>query len=125
MPELFAHLGEMGLVGLVKIDRERKHKPWTVVITGQRLNAAAIRVDGNSLDYCLRYAVAALRERFPDETALGFPPLGRGRCPGGCRWLTAPHRAPRGALIYKRRNQQYVLLIRCPPSADVRHASAS
>ncbi|MGC4805596.1 hypothetical protein [Micromonospora sp. DT233] len=71
MPELLAHLGEMGLVGLVKIDGEREHKPWTVVITGQRLGESFIRFDGNSLDYCLRHAVAALRERFPDELALG------------------------------------------------------
>ncbi|MEO3769506.1 hypothetical protein [Micromonospora sp. B9E7] len=71
MPELLAHLGEMGLVGLVKIDGERERKPWTVVISGQRLNGAAIRVDGNSLDYCLRHTIAALRERFPDEAALG------------------------------------------------------
>ncbi|MEU1889122.1 hypothetical protein ABZ491_27005 [Micromonospora rifamycinica] len=70
LPELLAHLGEMGLVGLVKIDGEREHKPWTVVIAGERLDGASIRVDGNSLDYCLRHAIAALRERFPDELAL-------------------------------------------------------
>ncbi|MEV0881686.1 hypothetical protein AB0I85_28090 [Micromonospora echinofusca] len=58
------------LVGLVKIDGEREHKPWTVVISGQRLDGALIRLDGNSLDHCLRHAVAALRERFPDELAL-------------------------------------------------------
>ncbi|MEV4519830.1 hypothetical protein AB0J77_06325 [Micromonospora tulbaghiae] len=70
VPELLAHLGEMGLVGLVKIDGERERKPWTVVIAGQRLAGASIRVDGNSLDYCLKHAVAALHERFPDELAL-------------------------------------------------------
>ncbi|WP_233219695.1 hypothetical protein [Micromonospora sp. RP3T] len=67
MPELLEHLGEMGLV---KIDGERERKPWTVVISGQRLDGAAIRVDGHSLDYCLKHAVAALHERFPDELAL-------------------------------------------------------
>ncbi|MEU6023643.1 hypothetical protein [Micromonospora sp. NPDC047134] len=36
VPELLEHLGKMGLVGLVKIDGEREHKPWTVVISGQR-----------------------------------------------------------------------------------------
>ena len=70
VPELLGHLGEMGLVGLVKIDGERERKPWTVVITGQRLQDAPIRVDGNSLEYCLRHAVAAHHERFPDELAL-------------------------------------------------------
>ncbi|WP_319462455.1 hypothetical protein [Micromonospora sp. RTP1Z1] len=70
VPELLAHLGEMGLIGLVKVDGEREHKPWTVVISGQRLDGASIRLDGNSLDYCLRHAVAALRERFPGELAL-------------------------------------------------------
>ncbi|RKN34774.1 hypothetical protein D7044_08200 [Micromonospora musae] len=70
VPELLEHLGEMGLVGLVKIDGERERKPWTVVISGQRLDGAAIRVDGHSLDYCLRHAVAALHDRFPDEVAL-------------------------------------------------------
>ncbi|MGK5672741.1 hypothetical protein ACSNOB_07850 [Micromonospora sp. URMC 106] len=70
VPELLAHLGDLGLVGLVKIDGEREHKPWTVVISGQRLDGAAIRCDGNTLDYCLRHAVAALRERLPDELAL-------------------------------------------------------
>ncbi|WP_422751634.1 hypothetical protein [Micromonospora sp. WMMD1219] len=67
---MLARLGEMGLVGLVKIDGERERKPWTVVISGQRLGGASIRVDGHSLDYCLKYAVAALDERFPDELAL-------------------------------------------------------
>ncbi|MDG4814692.1 hypothetical protein O7628_04085 [Micromonospora sp. WMMD956] len=71
MPELLAHLGEMGLVGIVKIDGERERTPWTVVISGRRLDGASIRVDGNSLDYCLRHAITALRERFPDELALG------------------------------------------------------
>ncbi|MBB5825070.1 hypothetical protein [Micromonospora carbonacea] len=71
MPELLAHLGEMGLVGIVKIDGEREHRPWTVVISGGRLDGASIKVDGNSLDYCLRHAITALRERFPDELALG------------------------------------------------------
>lgn len=70
VPELLEHLGEMGLVGLVKIDGERERKPWTVVISGQRLGGASIRVDGSSLEYCLRRVVAALRERFPDELAL-------------------------------------------------------
>ncbi|MFC0504325.1 hypothetical protein [Micromonospora costi] len=70
VPELLAHLGDLGLVGLVKIDGEREHKPWTVVISGQCLNGAAIRCDGNTLDYCLRHAVAALRERLPDELDL-------------------------------------------------------
>ncbi|NHO82257.1 hypothetical protein HA073_14595 [Micromonospora sp. CMU55-4] len=70
VPELLEHLGEMGLVGLVKIDGERERKPWTVVISGQRLDGASIRVDGHSLDYCLKHAVAALRERFPGELAL-------------------------------------------------------
>lgn len=54
-PELMAHLGELGMIGIVKIDGEREHKPWTVVISGQRLGEASIRCDGNSLDYCLRY----------------------------------------------------------------------
>ncbi|RAN93850.1 hypothetical protein GAR05_05150 [Micromonospora saelicesensis] len=71
MPELLEHLGETGLVGLVKIDGERERKPWTVAISGQRLDGAAIRVDGHSLDYCLRHAIATLRERFPNEIALG------------------------------------------------------
>ncbi|WP_232521480.1 hypothetical protein [Micromonospora phaseoli] len=71
MPELLAHLGEMGPVGLVKIDGDREHKPWTMVISGERLDGASIRVDGNSLDYCLRHAIAVLRERLPDELALG------------------------------------------------------
>ncbi|GHJ14068.1 hypothetical protein TPA0908_20630 [Micromonospora sp. AKA38] len=70
VPELLEHLGEMGLVGLVKIDGEWERKPWTVVISGQRLDGAAIRVDGQSLDYCLKHAVAALHKRFPDEPAL-------------------------------------------------------
>ncbi|MEU7843466.1 hypothetical protein AB0B39_21215 [Micromonospora sp. NPDC049114] len=60
MPELLEQLGEMGLVGLVKIDGERERKPWTVVISGERLAGAAIRVDGHSLEYCLRHVVAAL-----------------------------------------------------------------
>ncbi|MEU4472923.1 hypothetical protein [Micromonospora sp. NPDC023888] len=60
----------MGLVGLVKIDGEREHKPWTVVISGQRLDGASIRLDGNSLDYCLHHAVAALRPHFPGELPL-------------------------------------------------------
>ncbi|GIJ12350.1 hypothetical protein ACFFMR_22075 [Micromonospora andamanensis] len=70
VPELLAHLGDLGLIGLVKIDGEREHKPWTVVISGQRLGVAAIRVDGNSLDYCLGHVVAALRERLPGEFVL-------------------------------------------------------
>ncbi|MGC4771631.1 hypothetical protein ACLQ25_22025 [Micromonospora sp. DT44] len=70
MPELLEHLGEMGLVALVKIDGERERKPWTVVISGQRLDGASIRVDGNGLDYCLKHAVAALHDRFPGELAL-------------------------------------------------------
>ncbi|TDC42794.1 hypothetical protein [Micromonospora sp. KC213] len=70
VPELLARLGELGLVGIVKIDGERDHKPWTVVISGQRLGGASIRCDGNSLDYCLRSAVAALCERYPDELVL-------------------------------------------------------
>ncbi|NJP31322.1 hypothetical protein [Micromonospora thermarum] len=67
VPELLARLGELGLVGIVKIDGERDHKPWTVVISGQRLAGAPIRCDGSSLDYCMRSAAAALRERYPDE----------------------------------------------------------
>ena len=70
VPELLARLGEMGLIGLVKVDGEREHKPWTVVITGERFDGTSIRVDGNSLEYCLRHAVAAVRERFPGELAL-------------------------------------------------------
>lgn len=67
---MLERLGELGLVGIVKIDGERERKPWTVVISGQRLGGVSIRCDGNSLDYCLRVAVAALRERFPDELVL-------------------------------------------------------
>ncbi|MFI6228518.1 hypothetical protein ACIBCR_14545 [Micromonospora echinospora] len=70
MPELLERLGDLGLVGIVKIDGEREHKPWTVVISGQRLGGASIRCDGNSLNDCLRSAVAVLRERYPDELAL-------------------------------------------------------
>ncbi|MET8040239.1 hypothetical protein ABZU25_05145 [Micromonospora sp. NPDC005215] len=70
MPELLAHLGDMGLIGLVKVDGEREHKPWTVVISGQRFDGASIRVDGNSLEYCLSHAVDALGQRFPGELAL-------------------------------------------------------
>ncbi|MDW5322873.1 hypothetical protein [Plantactinospora sp. KLBMP9567] len=69
VPELLTRLGELGLVGIVKIDGEREHKPWTVVISGQRLDGASIRCDGNSLDHCLRHVVARLHERFPDEVA--------------------------------------------------------
>lgn len=88
--ELLAHLGEMGLVGLVKIDGERNHKPWTVEITGERFDGEPIRVDGNSLEYCLRHVVAALREPFPGELRWTESAPTWGRCPGGCRWLTAP-----------------------------------
>ncbi|ABP55786.1 hypothetical protein [Salinispora tropica] len=70
VPELLEHLGEMGLVGLVKIDGEREREPWTVVISGQRLDGVSIRVDGHSLEYCLRHVVTALHERFPDELTL-------------------------------------------------------
>ncbi|MCG5465555.1 hypothetical protein MED01_003839 [Micromonospora sp. MED01] len=77
MPELLEHLGEMGLVGLVKIDGERERKPWTVVISGQRLDGAVIRVDGHSLEYCLRHAVASLHERFPDLSVAHRRPCGR------------------------------------------------
>jgi len=66
VPELLARLGELGMVGIVKIDGERKHKPWTVVISGPQLGGGSIRCDGNSLDYCLRNAVAVLHERCPE-----------------------------------------------------------
>ncbi|SCG45769.1 hypothetical protein [Micromonospora humi] len=70
VPELLEHLGEMGLVAMVKIDGERERKPWTVVVSGQRLPGQAIRVDGHSLEDCLRRLVATLHERFPNELAL-------------------------------------------------------
>ncbi|GAA3752667.1 hypothetical protein GCM10022225_41540 [Plantactinospora mayteni] len=70
VPELLTRLGELGLVGAIKIDGERAYKPWTVVISGQQLGGASIRYDGDSLDHCLRDAVAALRERYPDDLSL-------------------------------------------------------
>ncbi|MEQ4300421.1 hypothetical protein ABNF97_03330 [Plantactinospora sp. B6F1] len=71
VPELLTCFGELGLVGIIKVDGERAHKPWTVVTSGQQLGGASIRYDGSSLDDCLRNAVAALHERYPDDLSLG------------------------------------------------------
>jgi hypothetical protein len=70
VPEVLGSLGDLGLVCLVKIDGEREHKQWTVVISGEPLVDSFVRIDGNSLEYCLTKALARLREILP--TVPGF-----------------------------------------------------
>jgi hypothetical protein len=65
LPELMERLGDAGLVFLVKMDGEREHKRWTVVVTGKPLTERPIRVDGNTLQYCLKHALQALRAAIP------------------------------------------------------------
>lgn len=71
VPEVLEALGDLGLVGLVKFDGERQHKRWTVVITGQPLAESLVRVDGNTLDYCLDVALAAARAKLPSIPDFG------------------------------------------------------
>ncbi|WP_345624989.1 hypothetical protein [Rugosimonospora acidiphila] len=49
----------------MKVDGEREHLPWTVVISGRALGEGAIRFDGPSLDYCVAHSLAELRRRMP------------------------------------------------------------
>jgi hypothetical protein len=65
IPELMASLGDLGLVCLVKIDGERDHHQWTVVISGEPLAERFIRIDGHSLEYCLTKSLSSLREILP------------------------------------------------------------
>ncbi len=65
MPEVMASLGDLGLVCLVKIDGERDHHQWTVVISGELLAERFVRVDGHSLEYCLAESLSSLRELLP------------------------------------------------------------
>jgi hypothetical protein len=65
VPEILEALGERGLVSLVKFDGERQHKRWTVVISGQPLADSSVRVDGNTLGYCLDHALATVRAKLP------------------------------------------------------------
>ncbi|GAA1788267.1 hypothetical protein GCM10009682_07990 [Luedemannella flava] len=71
--DVLAALGDLGLVSLVKFDGEREHKRWTVVITGRPLADGGVRVDGNTLDYCLDRALAAARTKLPTIPQFDHP----------------------------------------------------
>lgn len=65
VPVVMEYLGDRGLVCLVKMDGERQHKRWTVVITGKEIAEHPVRVDGNSLDYCFDSALKVLCRLMP------------------------------------------------------------
>ena len=54
-------LGELGLTCIVKVDGEREHKQWTVVVSGAPLAESLVRIDGDGLEYCLAKALEKLR----------------------------------------------------------------
>lgn len=47
------------------MDGERRHKCGTVVVTGKAIAEHPVRVDGNSLDYCLGSVLKILRPLVP------------------------------------------------------------
>jgi hypothetical protein len=65
-PEIMTALGELGLACIVKVDGERRHGQWTVVISGAPLAESFVRIDGNGLEYCL---TKALRDILPATPA--------------------------------------------------------
>jgi hypothetical protein len=63
-------LGDLGYVCLVKVDGEREHHVWTVLISGGALASAYVRSEGHSVDYCMTDTLAKLRIQVPDLPSL-------------------------------------------------------
>jgi hypothetical protein len=51
------------------VDGEREDEQWTVVISGVSLGEGFVRMDGDSLDYCLTKPLTSLHEMLPELPA--------------------------------------------------------
>ncbi|WP_307813063.1 hypothetical protein [Micromonospora coerulea] len=65
LTELLVQLGDRGLVAIVKMDGERQHGRWTVLVSGKPLGGEHVRWDGDDLAAGLSRVMAKLQERVP------------------------------------------------------------